>query len=401
MLKGKNVVLAVTGSIAAYKSALIIRLLIKEGANVKVVMTKSAIDFISPLTLSTLSKNPVFSDFTSSKEKGTWNNHVDLGLWADLIIVAPATANSLSKMGNGEADNFMMAVYLSAKCPVYIAPAMDLDMYKHPSTKDNLAKLVGFGNTIIYPESGELASGLEGEGRLAEPEHIIEFINNSLKSNQPLLGKRILVSAGPTHEAIDPVRFIGNRSSGKMGFAIANKAYEMGAEVTLVSGPVSLATPNKYINRIDITSAEEMFNAISSQYDSIDVVIMAAAVADYTPISVSDIKIKKKEDDLSIKLKRTQDILAYLGENKSNQFLIGFALETNDEEANAKKKIKKKNLDFIVLNSLQDKGAGFAGDSNKITIIDKNNNLTKFELKSKQKVAEDILMYLSKELKLT
>ena len=398
MLKGKNVVLAVTGSIAAYKSALIVRLLVKEEANVKVVMTKSAIDFIAPLTLSTLSKNPVFSDFTSSKEKGTWNNHVDLGLWADILLVAPATANSLSKMANGEADNFLMAVYLSAKCPVFVAPAMDLDMYKHPTTKENIAKLTSFGNQIIYPESGELASGLEGEGRLAEPENILGYLKNYLKSQQSLFGKKIIVSAGPTHEAIDPVRFIGNRSSGKMGFAIAQKASEMGAEVTLVSGPVSLSTPNPSINRIDVVSAKDMFEAISSRFPEVDVVIMAAAVADYTPISVSESKIKKKGGDMSIELKRTQDILAHLGKEKENQLLVGFALETENEEENAKGKIEKKNLDFIVLNSLQDKGAGFAGNTNKVTIIDKHNNISKFELKSKLKVAEDILFYVTKSL---
>lgn len=392
MLKGKNVVLAVTGSIAAYKSALIVRLLVKQGVNVKVVMTKSAIDFIAPLTLSTLSKNPVFSDFTSSKEKGTWNNHVDLGLWADMMLVAPATANTLSKMANGEADNFMMAVYLSAKCPVFVAPAMDLDMYKHPTTKENIAKLTSFGNQIIYPESGELASGLEGEGRLAEPENITEFLGNYLKSQQPLFGKKILVSAGPTHEAIDPVRFIGNRSSGKMGFAIAQKASEMGAGVTLVAGPVSLSTPNPAIQRVDVVSAQDMFEAISSRFSEVDIVIMAAAVADYTPTTVADNKIKKKEGAMSIELKRTQDILAFLGKEKENQLLIGFALETENEEQNAKGKIERKNLDFIVLNSLQDKGAGFAGDTNKITIIDKHNKISKFELKSKSEVAEDILI---------
>ena len=398
MLKGKNVLLAVTGSIAAYKSALIVRLLVKQGANVKVVMTKSAIDFIAPLTLSTLSKNPVFSEFTSSKEDGTWNNHVELGLWADMMLVAPATANSLSKMANGEADNFLMAVYLSAKCPVFIAPAMDLDMYKHPTTKENITKLTSFGNLIIYPESGELGSGLEGEGRLAEPENIIEYLTNHLQSQQPLFGKKIVVSAGPTHEAIDPVRFIGNCSSGKMGFAIAQKASEMGATVTLVAGPVSLSTPNPSIQRVDVVSAEDMFQEITSLYSEVDVVIMAAAVADYTPVTISDKKIKKKEGDMSIELKRTKDILAYLGENKTNQILVGFALETDNEEENAKGKIKRKNLDFIILNSLQDKGAGFAGDTNKISIIDKNNKISKFELKSKLEVAEDILTHLSKAL---
>ncbi|MDB9932211.1 bifunctional phosphopantothenoylcysteine decarboxylase/phosphopantothenate--cysteine ligase CoaBC [Flavobacteriales bacterium] len=398
MLKGKNVVLAVTGSIAAYKSALIVRLLAKQGALVKVVMTKSAIDFITPLTLSTLSNNPVFSDFTSSKDKGTWNNHVDLGLWADYMVVAPATANTLSKMATGEVDNFMMAVYLSAKCPVYIAPAMDLDMYKHPSTKDNISKLESFGNTIIYPESGELASGLEGEGRLAEPEHILSFLSNDIKSKKPLFGKRFLISAGPTHEPLDPVRFLANRSTGRMGYALAQRAFELGADVILVSGPVSLELPNAGIKRIMITSAEDMFGAMTEHYDSVDVVIMAAAVADYTPMEVSDIKINKAEDDLKIPLKRTKDILAYLGENKKSQTLVGFALETNNEVENAKKKITKKKLDFIVLNSLKDKGAGFAHNTNKISIIGKDNNVIDFELKSKLEVADDILQHLIKTI---
>ena len=395
MLKGKKVVVAVTGSIAAYKSALIVRQLIKAGAEVKVVMTASSHDFITPLTLSTLSKNPVFSEFTSSKESGTWNNHVDLGLWADIMLVAPTTANSLSKMASGESDNFMMAVYLSAKCPVYIAPAMDLDMYKHPSTKENIEKLVSFGNVIIYPGSGELASGLEGEGRLAEPEDIIEFIERDIKSKQPLFGKKILITAGPTHEALDPVRYIGNRSTGKMGFALAQIASEMGAEVTLVAGPVSLKTSNSSVNRIDVISAKDMFEAVTNEFSNQDVVIMAAAIADYTPLNYSDSKIKKKEGDLSISLKRTTDILAHLGENKTNQTLVGFALETNNELENAKGKMERKKLDFIILNSLNDKGAGFAGDTNKISIIDANNKVTQFELKSKFEVAADILNYLS------
>ncbi|MDA9262250.1 bifunctional phosphopantothenoylcysteine decarboxylase/phosphopantothenate--cysteine ligase CoaBC [bacterium] len=399
MLQGKNVVLAVTGSIAAYKSALIVRLLIKEGANVKVVMTKSAIDFITPLTLSTLAKTEVYSDFTSNKDKGTWNNHVDLGLWADYMLIAPATANTLSKMASGEADNFMMAVYLSAKCPVFIAPAMDLDMYKHQSTKDNIKKLTSFGNTIIYPESGELASGLEGEGRLAEPEHIIDFLNNHIKLSQPLFEKKVLISAGPTHEALDPVRFLGNRSTGKMGYAIAKQAYELGADVTLISGPVALENPNKGIKRIFITSAEDLFNEMMNHFDESQIVIMAAAVADYTPVSVSNSKMKKKDGELVIELKRTQDILVGLSEKKKSQFVVGFALETNNELENAIKKRKKKNLDLIVLNSLNDKGAGFAHNTNKITIIGKDNNITKFELKSKQEVAKDILNQIIKEIK--
>jgi phosphopantothenoylcysteine decarboxylase/phosphopantothenate--cysteine ligase len=394
MLKGKKVVVAVTGSIAAYKSALIVRQLIKSGAEVKVVMTASSHDFITPLTLSTLSKNPVYSEFTSSKESGTWNNHVELGLWADLVLVAPATANSLSKMASGESDNFLMAVYLSAKCPVYIAPAMDLDMYKHPSTKENIEKLVSFGNIIIYPGSGELASGLEGEGRLAEPEEIIEFITQDLRAKQPLYGKKILVTAGPTHEALDPVRYLGNRSTGKMGFSLAKKASELGAEVTLISGPVSLATPNPSIERINVISAQEMFEAVSAQFEHQHIVIMAAAVADYTPASFSQSKMKKKDGELSIELKRTQDILAHLGQHKQNQILVGFALETNNERENAQGKLERKNLDFIVLNSLNDEGAGFAGDSNKVSILSKNNKSIDFELKSKEDVSVDILNYL-------
>lgn len=394
MLKGKKVVVAVTGSIAAYKSALIVRQLIKSGAEVKVVMTASSHDFITPLTLSTLSKNPVYSEFTSSKESGTWNNHVELGLWADLVLVAPATANSLSKMASGESDNFLMAVYLSAKCPVYIAPAMDLDMYKHPSTKENIEKLVSFGNIIIYPGSGELASGLEGEGRLAEPEEIIEFITQDLRAKQPLFGKKILVTAGPTHEALDPVRYLGNRSTGKMGFSLAKKASELGAEVTLISGPVSLATPNPSIERINVISAQEMFEAVSAQFEHQHIVIMAAAVADYTPASFSQSKMKKKDGELSIELKRTQDILAHLGQHKQNQILVGFALETNNERENAQGKLERKNLDFIVLNSLNDEGAGFAGESNKVSILSKNNKSIDFELKPKEDVSVDILNYL-------
>ncbi len=394
MLKGKKVVVAVTGSIAAYKSALIVRFLIKSGAEVKVVMTNSSHDFITPLTLSTLSKNPVYSEFTSSKEAGTWNNHVELGLWADIMLVAPATANSLSKMASGESDNFLMAVYLSAKCPVYIAPAMDLDMYKHPSTKENIEKLVSYGNVIIYPGSGELASGLEGEGRLAEPEEIIDFIHNDLRAKQPLFGKRIMVTAGPTHEALDPVRYLGNRSTGKMGFALAKKASELGATVTLIAGPVSLSTPNPSITRIDVVSACEMFEAVKAVFNNQDIVVMAAAIADYTPLVFSQKKMKKKEGELNIELKRTQDILAYLGQNKQKQILVGFALETNNEKENAQGKLERKNLDFIVLNSLNNKGAGFAGDTNKVSILDRHNKTTDFELKSKEDVSGDILNYL-------
>ena len=314
------------------------------------------------------------------------------------MLVAPATANTLSKMASGEANNFMMAVYLSAKCPVFIAPAMDLDMYKHQSTKDNIEKLITFGNILIYPESGELASGLEGEGRLAEPEHIIDFLDNHIKSSQPSFGKKVLISAGPTHEALDPVRYLGNRSTGKMGYAIAEQAYELGAEVTLISGPVALKNPNKGIKRIFITSAQDLYSEMTNHFDESDIVIMAAAVADYTPKTVSDSKIKKKDGELVIELKRTQDILVGLSEKKKSQFVVGFALETNNEKENAIKKRKKKSLDLIVLNSLNDKGAGFAHNTNKITIIGKDNNIIKFELKSKQEVAKDILNQIIKEI---
>lgn len=389
MLEGKKILLAVTGSIAAYKAAYIVRLLKKQGAAVKVIMTAASSDFITPLTLSTLSKEPVYSDFMKDEQTGEWNNHVDLGLWADLMLVAPATANSMAKMVTGNADNFMMAVYLSAKCPVFVAPAMDLDMYKHGSTKDNLETLIARGNHIIYPGSGELASGLVGEGRLAEPEEIIEVLENFFREGLSLSGKRILITAGPTFEKIDPVRFIGNNSSGKMGFALAQEAIERGAKVTLVAGPNHQQIPMG-LAYISVTSAEEMLDACQKNFDQ-DVVIMAAAVADYTPKEVSDIKVKKQDGDLSIELKRTADILKWMGENKGNRKLIGFALETNDELHHAKEKLKRKNLDMIVLNSLRDKGAGFKGDTNKITILDAHNNLEEFELKSKLEVAKDIL----------
>lgn len=399
MLNGKKILLGVTGSISAYKAAFLTRLFIKEGAEVKVVMTASATEFISPLTLATLSKNEVHSDFTSSKEKGTWNNHVDLGLWADYMVIAPATAHTLSKLSDGLADNFLTAVYLSAKCPVFIAPAMDLDMYKHPTTQKNIQKLESFGNKVIYSESGELASGLEGQGRLAEPEHIVAYIQKEIKKTKPFYGRNILVSAGPTHEIIDPVRYLGNRSTGKMGYAIAEKASQMGANVTLVSGPVNIHTKDNTIQVVPVTTSAQMFEAVTKHSANCEVVIMAAAVADYTPIKVSDKKIKKKEGGLTIELKRTKDILAHLGAHKKeNQLLAGFALETDNELENATRKIKKKNLDFIVLNSLNDKGAGFAHQTNKVTIIDKHNNQQIFELKSKEDVALDILNYLKEKL---
>lgn len=391
MFKGRNILLGVTGSIAAYKSALIVRLLKKAGAHVKVVMTEASVDFITPLTLSTLSKNPVHSDFTEDKDSGVWNNHVDLGLWADLFLIAPLSANTMAKMAEGICDNFLLATFLSARCPVYIAPAMDLDMYKHPSTQDNLDRIQKNGAVLIPPEDGELASGLSGVGRMAEPENILAFIEKDLKKNLPLAEKKALVSAGPTYELIDPVRFIGNFSSGKMGYAIADELAKQGAEVTLVSGPTKIETELNSIELVDVISAEEMFDACTTRFSDVDIAVMSAAVSDYMPRERAEQKIKKKDDQLSLELKKTQDILKNLGELKEEQILVGFALETSNEQENAKKKLAKKNLDFIVLNSLQDKGAGFGHDTNKVTFIDQQNNIEEFELKSKAMVAKDIV----------
>lgn len=391
MLSGKNIIIGITGSIAAYKAAFLVRLLVKQGANLKVMMTPCAKEFITPLTLSTLSKNEVLIDFVND-QSGNWNNHVETALWADLMVIAPATATSMSKMVNGLSDNFLVTTYLSAKCPVMICPAMDLDMYQHPSTKKNIDILKSYGNIILEAKHGELASGLVGEGRMAEPEEIVEHINAFFLDSQKLLGKKILVTAGPTYERLDPVRFIGNHSSGKMGYAIASQAKKMGAEVLLVSGPSSLEI--KEVNKINVTSAQEMFEAVSSRANDFDIIIMAAAVADYTPKNVSSEKVKKSDKDLVIELERTKDILAELGKTKKpNQTLVGFAMETNNEEQFAKEKLQKKNLDFIVLNKLSEEGAGFKGDTNIITIFDKNNKSVKFELKSKQEVAKDILEY--------
>ena len=388
MLKDKNILLGVCGSIASYKSAEIVRLFVKAGANVKVVMTKDATSFITPLTLSTLSKNQVYSTY-SDTEKGTWNNHVELALWADFILIAPATANSIAKFANGICDNLLSAVYLSAKCPVYIAPAMDLDMWKHSSTQNNVAKLKHYSNIIIEPGNGELASGLNGEGRLAEPQDIFNFISQHLSTKLSLKNKKALVTAGPTYEAIDPVRFIGNHSSGKMGYAIAEELERLGAEVTLISGPTSLNVPEG-VKFKSITSALEMLEACQLEFSHTDICVMSAAVADYTPQEISLQKIKKHTDQFEINLKKTADILFTLGKAKKNQILVGFALETNNEEENAIKKLTKKNLDFIVLNSLNDNGAGFKSNTNKITIIDKNLDKTEFSLKSKEEVAKDI-----------
>jgi len=392
VLSGKKIVLGVSGGIAAYKTATLVRLFIKAGAHVQVIMTPASKDFVTPLTLSTLSKNPVHSTFYNEEDDNAqWNNHVELGLWADLLLIAPATANTLSKMVNGNCDNLLIATYLSAKCPVYFAPAMDLDMYKHPSTVASFHTLKQFGDIIIPAETGQLASGLSGEGRMAEPENIIAFLENDLESKLPLRGKKILVTAGPTYEAIDPVRFIGNHSTGKMGFDIAESAANYGAEVILISGPTHLNTINPVINLIRVTSAKEMYDACHEHFNSIDVAICAAAVADYKPKFVAEQKIKKTEASFTIELEKTQDILASLGKIKQNQFLIGFALETENEIENAKLKIQKKNLDLIVLNSLQDKGAGFGKATNKITFINKDYIVEPMDLKSKELVANDIM----------
>jgi phosphopantothenoylcysteine decarboxylase/phosphopantothenate--cysteine ligase len=388
-LKDKNVLLIVTGSIAAYKAAWIVRGLVKEGAHVKVVMTPDAVNFISPLTLGTLSKNECLVDF--ERENGSWNNHVDLGLWADALLVAPATANTLFKMANGACNNLAIACYLSAKCPTFFAPAMDLDMYKHPSTLNNIEKLQSFGNIMIPAESGELASGLFGEGRMAEPENIVELLNDHFSEKKRLNGKKVIVTAGPTFEKIDPVRFIGNFSSGKMGYAIAEQFHREGAEVTLVSGPTQLEC-KAGINRVDVLSAEEMYEVCSNEFPNTDIAVLSAAVADYTPKEKYQEKVKKSDSNLDLQLIKTKDILASLGKSKTkNQILIGFALETNNEHENAVGKLEKKNLDFIVLNSLKDKGAGFGVDTNKVSIIDKDKNTVDYPLKSKKEVASIIV----------
>ncbi|WP_372792957.1 bifunctional phosphopantothenoylcysteine decarboxylase/phosphopantothenate--cysteine ligase CoaBC [Lutibacter sp.] len=392
VLSGKNILLGVTAGIAAYKTAHLVRLFIKAGAHVKVVMTPASKDFVTPLTLSTLSQNPVYSTFfdKSDEENEEWNSHVELGLWADFMIVAPATANTLSKMANGVCDNLLLAVYLSAKCNVYFAPTMDLDMYKHPTTKANIKKLKTFGNVFIAPSSGFLASGLEGEGRMEEPENIVSFIENDIVKGLPLYNKSVLITAGPTYEAIDPVRFIGNHSSGKMGFELAKMAANLGAQVYLISGPSNEKVSHSLIERIDVTTAEEMYTEVHKIYPSTTIAILSAAVADYKPKVVSENKIKKSANTMTIELVKTHDILASLGEIKKDQFLVGFALETNNEIENATAKLEKKNLDLIVLNSLQDKGAGFKNETNKVTIIDKFEKISEFSLKSKADVAEDI-----------
>ncbi len=389
MLKGKKIVLGITGSIAAYKSCLIIRELIRRGAEVQVVITPAGKEFITPITLSALTHKPVISDFFSQRD-GTWNSHVDLGLWADAMIIAPCTASTIGKMANGIADNMLITTYLSMKAPVFIAPAMDLDMYKHPSTQENLKKLKEFGNHIIEPASGYLASGLEGKGRMQDPLIIADTIDRYL-SKKDLAGKHIMITAGPTYEKIDPVRFIGNYSSGKMGFALAEECASRGAEVSLISGPVTIQAHHPNIRRIDVESAGEMYEAAIREFPTASAGILCAAVADFTPETVAGHKIKREKDNLTLQLKPTQDIAAALGNRKKDgQTLVGFALETNDETKNAQRKLERKNLDFIVLNSLNDQGAGFRCDTNKITIIDRQ-GATPYPLKSKQEVARDII----------
>ncbi len=396
MLAGKKILVGVTGGIAAYKIPQLVRFLVKKGAEVKVILTPDAKEFVSPLVLSTLSKNPIFIDFVNAD--ASWNNHVELALWADVMLIAPATANTLAKMANGQSDNFLLTTWLSAKCPVFVAPAMDLDMYQHPSVKRNIEQIAKDGAQIIPATKGELASGLSGFGRMEEPENIAQILENYASASTLLKGKKVIISAGPTFEAIDPVRFIGNNSSGKMGFALAENFAQKGAEVFLVAGPVHLTTTNPAITRTNVTSAEEMHQAVLTHYNDADIVIMAAAVADYKPKTKATEKIKKSAEEFSIDFVKNPDILSDLGSKKKNQLLVGFALETNNEIENAKDKLARKNLDFIVLNSLQNEGAGFQHDTNKITIIDKHNNIQHFELKDKRQVADDIAQFVLKSM---
>ena len=389
MLKGKKILIGVTGSIAAYKIPFLVRLLVKEGAEVKVIMTPASTDFVSKLTLSTLAKNPVLIDLFDEQ---TWANHVELGRWADLMLIAPLSCNTLGKMAAGQCDNLLLAVYLSATCPVMVAPAMDEDMWHHSTTRENLDRLREHDNYVLPVAFGELASGLTGEGRMAEPEEIVKCLQNFFRNKDQLKGKKALVTAGPTYEAIDPVRFIGNHSSGKMGFAIAEELANRGADVTLVRGPVALKAKNKNIKQVPVVTAEEMHASCTADSASYDIVVMAAAVADYTPTVVSDQKIKKAGEELTVTLKKTKDILGSLGKAKTNgQILVGFALETHNETGYAQKKLKEKNADLIVLNSLNDNGAGFGFDTNKITLFYKNGEQKQIELKSKQALAKDIV----------
>jgi phosphopantothenoylcysteine decarboxylase/phosphopantothenate--cysteine ligase len=386
---GKKIILAVTGSIAAYKAAHLVRLLVKNGAEVQVLMTPAATEFITPLTLSTLSKKQVFTQVISEQE---WNSHVELGLWADALVIAPATANTMAKLANGICDSIVSAVYLSARCPVFLAPAMDLDMWKHPATLANVNRLKSYGNHFLPVGYGELASGLIGEGRMAEPEEIVAFLQDFFRGKQDFEGKRLLVTAGPTYEAIDPVRFIGNRSSGKMGVAIAEQFAQRGAQVTLVLGPSKLKPQHPNIETVRVESAQQMYEASVQAFENADIAVLSAAVADYRPAHVAEQKIKKKGEGMTIELEKTPDIAASLGKLKRpGQFIVGFALETNDELQNASEKLAKKNFDFIVLNSLQDAGAGFNFDTNKITILHKDNKRKDFELKTKAEVAVDIV----------
>ena len=395
MLKGKNIVLGITGSIAAYKAAYLIRALVKKGAEMQVVITPAGKEFITPVTLSALTGKPVISEFFTAND-GSWHSHVDLGLWADAMVIAPASASTIAKMANGVADNMLITTYLSSKAKVFIAPAMDLDMFAHPTTRRNLDLLRSYGNFIIEPTTGELASHLHGKGRMEEPDKIVEILEAYFQGKEILSGKKILITAGPTYEKIDPVRFIGNYSSGKMGFALAEVCAERGADVTLIAGPVSLQALHPNIKRIDVESAEEMYNVVVDKFPNMSAAIMCAAVADYAPEIRNEAKIKRTGDDLLLRLKPNKDIAAALGRmKKTGQVLVGFALETNDEEENAWIKLNRKNLDFIVLNSLQDKGAGFKCDTNKITIIEKSGNKLVFETKAKKEVAADIVDVLN------
>ncbi len=389
-LSGKKILLGITGSIAAYKTIFLVRELVKAGAEVKIIATPSALQFVTPVTLATLSRNPVLSEYADTVT-GEWNSHVDLGLWADLFLIAPATANTIAKMTTGICDNLLLATYLSARCPVWVAPAMDLDMYQHITTQRNLSGLTQQGITVLEPESGELASGLTGQGRMQEPQDIFKTIVRFFQQNLPLQDKKVLITAGPTYENIDPVRFIGNYSSGKMGFALAEQAAAMGAQVTVIAGPVHLQTAHPNIQRIDVTTADEMFDAVAQHFEQADIFISAAAVADYKPEKTATDKIKKQDDRFSIALTKNKDILQYFGNRKQkHQIVVGFALETTNEQQHAQEKLVRKNADIIVLNSLNDKGAGFRSDTNKIIILHRNGKTKKFPLKPKKEVAQDI-----------
>ena len=397
MLHGKKILLGVCGSIAAYKAAHLTRLLVKEGAEVQIILTPSALPFIGPLTLATLSKRPVLHQYANA-ETGEWHNHVALGLWADALLIAPATANTLAKFAGGMCDNLLTAVYLSARCPVFLAPAMDLDMYQHPSTKANLQRLQSWGHHLIAPETGELASGLHGQGRLAEPENIVTYLQERLADKKRLQGRKVLITAGPTYEGLDPVRFIGNHSTGRMGFALAEAAAREGAQVVLVSGPTQLQVNHAAIQQIKVQSAQQMYEACRTHYSSQDVVIFAAAVADYKPVKQEAQKIKKKGERLQLELEKTVDIAATLGKEKAHQLLVGFALETENEQEHARQKLERKNLDLVVLNSLREEGAGFGHGTNKVTIFDRNGSQQDYPLKAKEAVAADILEEVIRKL---